>query len=48
MVFFRKSDVIVAGDVIAADRYPCIDAKNGGSIQGSLPVEPDRGHRRAE
>ena len=34
IVFFRKSDVIVAGDVIAADRYPYIDAKNGGSIQG--------------
>ena len=36
MVFFRKSDVIVAGDVIAADRYPYIDAKNGGSIQGII------------
>jgi cyclase len=36
MIFFRKSDVIVAGDVIAADRYPYIDAKNGGSIQGVL------------
>src|SRR4029077_8791111 len=32
MVFFRKSDVIVAGDVLTADRYPYIDAKNGGSI----------------
>ena len=36
MVFFRKSDVIVAGDVIAADRYPYIDAKNGGSLQGII------------
>ena len=36
IVFFRKSDVIVAGDVIAADRYPYIDAKNGGSIQGII------------
>ena len=36
LVFFRKSDVIVAGDVIAADRYPYIDAKNGGSIQGII------------
>jgi cyclase len=36
MVFFRRSDVIVAGDVIAADRYPYIDAKNGGSIQGII------------
>src|SRR5580704_12983058 len=36
IVFFRKSDVIVAGDVIAADRYPYIDARNGGSIQGII------------
>jgi len=36
MVFFRKSDVIVAGDIIAADRYPYIDAKNGGSIDGII------------
>jgi glyoxylase-like metal-dependent hydrolase (beta-lactamase superfamily II) len=36
MVFFRKSDVIVAGDVLTADRYPYIDAKNGGSIQGII------------
>jgi cyclase len=36
MVFFRKSDVIVAGDILAADRYPYIDAKNGGSIQGII------------
>jgi cyclase len=36
LVFFRKSDVIAAGDIIAADRYPYIDAKTGGSIQGVL------------
>ena len=36
MVFFRKSDVIVAGDIIAADRYPYIDATTGGSIQGII------------
>ncbi len=36
MVFFRKSDVIAAGDIIAADRYPYIDARNGGSIQGVI------------
>ena len=36
IVFFRKSDVIVAGDIIAADRYPYIDAKNGGSMQGII------------
>jgi glyoxylase-like metal-dependent hydrolase (beta-lactamase superfamily II) len=36
VLFFRKSDVIVAGDVIAADRYPYIDAKRGGSIDGVI------------
>jgi cyclase len=36
LILFRKSDVIVAGDVIAADRYPYIDARNGGSIQGII------------
>ncbi len=36
MVFFRRSDVIVAGDVIAGDRYPYIDARSGGSIQGII------------
>jgi cyclase len=36
IVFFRKSDVIVAGDVITVDRFPYIDAKNGGSIQGII------------
>jgi len=28
--------VIVAGDILAADRYPYIDAKSGGSIQGII------------
>jgi len=36
IVFFRKSDVIVAGDILAADRFPFIDAAKGGSIQGIL------------
>ena len=36
IVFFRKSDVIVAGDILAADRYPYIDRKNGGSMQGII------------
>ena len=36
MVFFRRSDVIVAGDIIAADRYPYIDATTGGSLQGMI------------
>jgi glyoxylase-like metal-dependent hydrolase (beta-lactamase superfamily II) len=36
MVFFRKSDVIVAGDVFSTDRYPVIDAKHGGTLNGVL------------
>ena len=36
MVYFRGSDVIVAGDVFSNDRYPMIDLKRGGSIQGVL------------
>ena len=31
MVFFRKSDVVVAGDVFSTDRYPVIDVKHGGA-----------------
>jgi glyoxylase-like metal-dependent hydrolase (beta-lactamase superfamily II) len=36
MVFFRKSDVIVAGDLFSTDRYPVIDAARGGSLAGTL------------
>lgn len=35
-VVFRRSDVISAGDIFTPDRYPQIDLKNGGSIQGVL------------
>jgi hypothetical protein len=35
-VFFRKSDVIVAGDVFSTDRYPVIDATRGGTLGGVL------------
>jgi cyclase len=34
MVVFRRSDVISAGDVYTPDRYPMIDVKRGGSING--------------
>ena len=36
MVFFRKSDVIVAGDAFSTDRYPVIDAGRGGTLGGVL------------
>jgi glyoxylase-like metal-dependent hydrolase (beta-lactamase superfamily II) len=36
LVFFRKSDVIVSGDVFSTDRYPVIDAKRGGTLGGVL------------
>jgi len=35
-VFFRKSDVVVAGDVLDTTRFPIIDVANGGSIQGEV------------
>jgi cyclase len=34
IVFFRKSDVVVAGDIYVTTSYPVIDAQNGGSVQG--------------
>ncbi|MGE0445735.1 MAG: MBL fold metallo-hydrolase [Vicinamibacterales bacterium] len=36
MVWFRKSDVIAAGDVYTPDRFPMIDLARGGSVQGLL------------
>jgi cyclase len=36
IVFFRRSDVISAGDVFTPDRYPMIDLAHGGSIEGLL------------
>ncbi len=36
MVWFRKSDVIAAGDVYTPDRFPMIDLDRGGSVQGLL------------
>jgi glyoxylase-like metal-dependent hydrolase (beta-lactamase superfamily II) len=35
-VFFRASDVIVAGDILDTTRYPVIDIKKGGTIQGEI------------
>ena len=35
-VFFRRSDVIVTGDIFVTTSYPFIDLERGGSIQGEL------------
>jgi glyoxylase-like metal-dependent hydrolase (beta-lactamase superfamily II) len=35
-VFFRRSDVIVAGDIFLTTTYPFIDLERGGSIQGEI------------
>ena len=35
-VFFRRSDVVVAGDVIDTRQFPVIDVERGGSIQGEI------------
>jgi cyclase len=36
MVFFRKSDVVAAGDVFVLNGYPVIDAKRGGTLHGTI------------
>jgi cyclase len=35
-VLFRRSDVVVAGDILDITRFPVIDVANGGSIQGEI------------
>src|SRR5207248_6093835 len=34
--FFRKSDIVVAGDVLDTRQFPVIDVERGGSIQGEI------------
>ena len=36
IVFFRRSDVIMAGDILDTTRFPVIDLANGGSIDGEI------------
>ena len=36
MVFFRRSDVVVAGDVFDTRRFPVIDVARGGGINGEI------------
>jgi len=36
VVFFRRNDVIVAGDIYDTTRFPVIDLEKGGSIEGEI------------
>jgi len=36
IVYFRRSDVISAGDIFTPGRYPEIDVERGGSVQGLI------------
>jgi glyoxylase-like metal-dependent hydrolase (beta-lactamase superfamily II) len=36
LVFFRRSDVVVAGDTLDLTRFPVIDLARGGSVQGEI------------
>jgi glyoxylase-like metal-dependent hydrolase (beta-lactamase superfamily II) len=36
VVLFRRSDVLVAGNILDATRFPTIDLARGGSIQGEI------------
>ena len=41
IVQFRRSDVIVTGDIFSTTSYPFIDSKNGGSLQGEIAALDD-------
>jgi glyoxylase-like metal-dependent hydrolase (beta-lactamase superfamily II) len=36
VVFFRRGDVIATGDIIDTTRFPFVDVKRGGTVQGEL------------
>jgi glyoxylase-like metal-dependent hydrolase (beta-lactamase superfamily II) len=36
IVFFRRGDVIATGDIVDTTRFPVIDVKRGGTIQGEI------------
>ena len=36
VVFFRRTDVVMAGDIIDATHFPIIDLDRGGSIEGEI------------
>ena len=41
LVYFRRADVIVAGDIFTTTQYPAIDVKSGGSVQGLIAALND-------
>ena len=41
LVYFRRADVIVAGDIFTTTQYPVIDVKSGGSVQGLIAALND-------
>ncbi|HYR45258.1 MAG TPA: MBL fold metallo-hydrolase [Terriglobia bacterium] len=36
IVFFRRSDVVVAGDIFDTTRFPVIDVAKGGTVEGEI------------
>jgi glyoxylase-like metal-dependent hydrolase (beta-lactamase superfamily II) len=36
LVYFRRSDVLMTGDIVDMTRFPVIDLEKGGSIQGVI------------
>ena len=36
IVFFRRSDVVVSGDIFVTTSYPVIDSQSGGSVHGII------------
>ncbi len=36
LVYFRKNDVLVTGDIFNTDRYPVVDVERGGTIKGEI------------
>jgi glyoxylase-like metal-dependent hydrolase (beta-lactamase superfamily II) len=36
LIFFRRSDVVSAGDILSTETFPVIDLARGGGIQGEI------------
>ena len=47
IVFFRRSDVVVAGDVLDTTRFPVIDVAKGGSVSGEIAASEARRYDRS-